>query len=120
MPNDRPSDAYRCGQLYAALEALQTLADVDFRSLSRPESRQKAARRPRPEIQPRLWESGRYLDKARMKGRGPAAGAVFRSIPGLMPSTRHLPDTLSDDQQKEFEQGRQAQVEAIGEESADR
>ncbi|MFF1834603.1 hypothetical protein ACFVXE_10425 [Streptomyces sp. NPDC058231] len=115
-----PNDAYRCGQLYAALEALQSLADVESRSLSHPESRQKAARQPLTHMKLRLWTAGKYLEFAWRRGRGPAAGAVFRSIPELMPPGRELPGTLSADGQKEFERGRQAQVEAIGKASVDR
>ncbi|MFG2624685.1 hypothetical protein [Streptomyces sp. NPDC048473] len=123
MPDDRPTDACLCGQLYAALEVLQRLGDIGFRALGREESRQKAAKKPRTEMTVPLHTVGKSLYWARLRGHGPAAGAVFRSIPDLMPSTRDLPATLNPDQQKEFLQGRQTQlgaIEKIGKEAAGR
>ncbi|MER5357477.1 hypothetical protein [Streptomyces sp. NPDC002785] len=113
MPEERPTDAHLCGQLYATLEVLQRLADIGFRALGREESRQRAAKKPRTEMTVPLHTVGKSLYWARLRGHGPAAGAVFRSIPDLMPSARDLPATLNPDQQKEFLQGWQAQLDAI-------
>ncbi|MEV6164673.1 hypothetical protein AB0L71_22640 [Streptomyces sp. NPDC052052] len=113
MPDDLPTDAHICGQLYAALEVLQRLGDIGFRALGREESRQRAAKRPRTEMTVPLHTAGKSLYWARLRGRGAAAGAVFRQIPDLMPSTRDLPASLSEEQQKQFLQGRQAQLDVI-------
>ncbi|MFF8912028.1 hypothetical protein ACF08M_01565 [Streptomyces sp. NPDC015032] len=119
MPDDRPTDAHLCGQLYAALEVLQQLGDIGFRALGREESRQKAAKRPRTEMTVPLHTVGKSLYWARLRGRGAAAGAVFRSIPDLMPSARDLPAALSPAQQEEFLRGRRAQLDAIAKTGAE-
>ncbi|MFD3655723.1 hypothetical protein ACTU45_23460 [Streptomyces sp. 24-1644] len=117
MPVEQPSDAYRSGQLYAALEALQKLGDVGFRALGRPESRARAAAKPLTHLRDPLWMVGRSYDAARRRGRAAAAGSVFRSIPDLMPSGKELPGSLGPEEQKEFLLGRQAQEDAIAEET---
>ncbi|MEU9623535.1 hypothetical protein ACIODT_23360 [Streptomyces sp. NPDC088251] len=119
MPDDRPTDAHLCGQLYAALEVLQRLGDIGFRALGREESRQRAARRPRTEMTVPLHTVGKSLYWARLRGHGAEAGAVFRSVPDLMPAARDLPAALSPDQQKEFFRGRQEQLDAIAKAAAE-
>ncbi|MFF2325604.1 MULTISPECIES: hypothetical protein [unclassified Streptomyces] len=114
MPEEPPTDAHLCGQLYAALEVLQRLADIGFRALGREDTRQRAARKPRTEMTVPLHTVGKSLYWARLRGHGPVAGAVFRSIPDLMPSTRDLPAVLNADQQKDFLRGREAGLEALG------
>lgn len=113
MSDDRPTDAHLCGQLYAVLEVLQQLGDVDFRALARENTRLRASKRPRTEMTTPLHTVGKSLYWARMRGNGVAAGAVFRTIPDLMPSTRDLPGSLDPDQQQEFLRGREAGLEAL-------
>ncbi|MFC9244438.1 hypothetical protein ACFT7S_10530 [Streptomyces sp. NPDC057136] len=117
MSGEQPSDAYRSGQLYAALATLQKLGDIDFCALGRPESRARAAAKPLTHLREPLWMVGKSYDAARRRGRAAAAGAVFRSIPDLMPSGRELPGSLGPEQQQEFLLGWQAQVDAIAEET---
>ncbi|MER6606435.1 hypothetical protein ABT282_11145 [Streptomyces sp. NPDC000927] len=113
MSDDRPTDAHLCGQLYAALEMLQRLGDIDFRALGRENTRLRASKRPRTEMTTPLHTVGKSLHWARMRGNGAAAGTVFRTIPDLMPSTKDLPGSLNPDQQQEFLRGREAGLEAI-------
>ncbi|MFF3735034.1 hypothetical protein ACFYXM_33340 [Streptomyces sp. NPDC002476] len=113
MSDDRPTDAQLCGRLYAALEVLQRLGDIDFRALSRENTRLRASKRPRTEMTTPLHTVGKSLHWARMRGNGAAAGAVFRTIPDLMPSAKDLPGSLNPDQQQEFLRGREAGLEAI-------
>ncbi|WP_335936699.1 hypothetical protein [Streptomyces sp. PTD5-9] len=114
MPDDRPpTDAHLCGRLYAALEVLQRLGDIDFRALGRESTRLRASKRPRTEMTTPLHTVGKSLYWARMRGNGVAASAVFRTIPDLMPSGRDLPGSLNPDQQREFLRGRLAGLEAI-------
>ncbi|MFB7916678.1 hypothetical protein [Streptomyces sp. NPDC056061] len=113
MPDDRPTDAHLCGQLYAALEVLQRLGDVGSRALGREDLRLRASKRPRTEMTVPLHTVGKSLYWARMRGHGVAAGAVFRTIPDLMPAAKDLPGSLTADQQEEFLRGRLARLETI-------
>ncbi|MDP5312038.1 hypothetical protein [Streptomyces poriferorum] len=118
MSEGRPTDAYRCGQLYAALETLQLLADIGSRALGRADTRENAARRPRTHMTEPLIMVGRSLHSARLRGRAAAAGAVFRMIPDLLPAARDLPGSQDAGQCEEFARGRREQLEVIGKETA--
>ncbi|MFI6059578.1 hypothetical protein [Streptomyces sp. NPDC051286] len=109
MPNDQPSDAYRCGQLYAALAALEKLSKGERHSLGRLGARVEAAQQPRDRLTGHLKAVGEYVVDARKQGRGPAATAILRSLPDLLPDGRELPHKLNTAQQEEFCDGRHAQ-----------
>ncbi|MFF9346856.1 hypothetical protein [Streptomyces sp. NPDC014734] len=113
MPEDQPTDAHLCGQLYAALEVLQRLGDVGSRALGREALRLRASKRPRTEMTVPLHTVGKSLYWARLRGHGVAAGAVFRTIPDLMPAARDLPGSLTTGQQEEFLRGRLDRLETI-------
>ncbi|WP_328948619.1 hypothetical protein OG778_09520 [Streptomyces sp. NBC_00184] len=118
MSEGQPTDAYRCGQLYAALETLQLLADIGSRALGRADTQENAARRPRTHMTEPLIMVGRSLHSARLRGRAAAAGAVFRMIPDLLPAARDLPGSQDAGQCEEFARGRRDQLEVIGKETA--
>nr|WSW69137.1 hypothetical protein OG461_24730 [Streptomyces sp. NBC_00995] len=118
MSQAQPTDAYRCGQLYAALESLELLAGIGSRALGRADTRENAAKRPRTHLTEPLIMVGRSLHCARLRGRATAAGAVFRMIPDLLPAARDLPGTQDTGQREEFARGRRDQLEIIAKETA--
>lgn len=114
MSDGQPSDAYRCGQSYAALAALERLGSPSAKaSLDRPGERSKASQNPRGTLKAHLDRAVTYLMHARSRRKGPEAAAIFRSIPELLPAAKDLPSSLGFAQQDDFSQGWHAQVKAL-------
>ncbi|MFI7287086.1 hypothetical protein ACIBRY_10610 [Streptomyces anulatus] len=76
MANDRLTEAYRCGQLYAALAALERLGEGTHHSLGKPGTRRQVSTEPRKHLTVHLWQAGRYLAGA--ANRDPAERARFQ------------------------------------------
>lgn len=114
MANDRLTEAYRCGQLYAALAALERLGGT-HRSLGKPGTRRQVSTEPRKHLTVHLWQAGRYLAAAANQGEGPAASVIFRQLPDLLPRRRELPGEIRDPAERaRFQEGVEAQEAAIG------
>ncbi|MFJ9109357.1 hypothetical protein [Streptomyces sp. NPDC102283] len=106
MANAQPTDAYRCGQLYAVITALEKLASPNGRSaLDQPGTRARAAKRPYEFLHKPLNRAVEFLMAARVRRKGAEAEALFLAIPGLLPDSLNLPRTLSDAQQEQFGDG---------------
>ncbi|WP_327367516.1 hypothetical protein [Streptomyces sp. NBC_01217] len=119
MTSDQPvrhPEAYRCGRLYAAVAALQRLAENEHHRLGRPEFVARAAAQPEKNLRPYLREVGHYLVQARIRGRRAAADPVFRSLPDFLPPDSDVPNSLNPDQQVDFHRGREAQAALIAKE----
>ncbi|MFJ7492130.1 MULTISPECIES: hypothetical protein [unclassified Streptomyces] len=112
----RHAEAYRCGRLYAAIAALQRLAQNEHHKLGRPESVARAAARPEPILRDPLREVGHYLVQARIRGQGAAADPVFRSIPDFLPPAKDVPSRLEDDERLDFHRGLEDQAALIAKE----
>lgn len=114
MANDRLTEAYRCGRLYAALAALERLGGGAHHSLGRPGTRRRLSTEPRKHLTVHLWQAGRYLAEATDRDQGPAAAVVFRQLPDLLPLRRELPGEIRDPAERaRFQEGVQAQEAAI-------
>ncbi len=110
MANDRLTEAYRCGQLFAALAALERLSEGTHHSLGKPGMRRQLSTEPRKHLTVHLWQAGRYLAGATNQGQGPAAAVIFRQLPGR----RELPGEIRDPAERaRFQEGVQAQEAAI-------
>ncbi|MGW0933363.1 hypothetical protein [Streptomyces sp. NPDC002666] len=114
MSDAQPTDAYRCGQLYAALAALERLGAPNAKAtLDRPGARATASKNPRGALKDHLDRVVTYLMRAQNQRKGEASVAIFRSLPDLLPRTRELPGSLNPSQQEEFCDGWHAQVQAL-------
>ncbi|MFI2113095.1 hypothetical protein ACH489_01400 [Streptomyces rubiginosohelvolus] len=106
MANALPTDAYRCGQLYAVITALEKLASPNGRSaLDLPGARAKAAKRPYDHLHKPLNRAVEFLMAARARRKGTEAEALFLAIPALLPQTLNLPRSFGDTQQEQFGDG---------------
>ncbi|MEV5653081.1 hypothetical protein [Streptomyces sp. NPDC052291] len=115
MADGQPTDAYRCGQLYAALAALERLGAPDGRAkLDNRTTRAKASENPRGTLKLHLPRVMSHLMRAQKSPRGGEAVKVFRSIPELLPRSRELPGSLNHAQRDDFLQGCLAQEKALG------
>ncbi|ROV64421.1 hypothetical protein [Streptomyces globisporus] len=94
MAIDRLTEAYRCGQLYAALAALERLCGGTHHPLDDPAKRRQVSTEPRKHLAPHLWKATRSLVDATNQGRGKAAAVVFRQLPDLLPLRRELPGEI--------------------------
>ncbi|WP_228991311.1 hypothetical protein [Streptomyces sp. DH8] len=120
MANDRLTEAYRCGQLFAALAALERLSEGAHHSLGKPGTRRQLSTEPRKHLTLHLWQAGRYLLGAANRGEGRAAGVIFRQLPDLLPLRRELPGEIRDAAERaRFQEGVTAQEAAIGKALAD-
>ncbi|MEV3892992.1 hypothetical protein [Streptomyces anulatus] len=114
MANDRLTEAYRCGQLFAALAALERLSEGPHHSLGKPGVRRQLSTEPRKHLTVHLWQAGRYLAGATNRDQGPAASVIFRQLPDLLPRRRELPGEIRDPAERaRFQEGVQAQEAAI-------
>ncbi|MCX4969489.1 hypothetical protein OHA98_32980 [Streptomyces sp. NBC_00654] len=114
MTTDQLTEAHRCGRLYAALAELQKLSTGAHHSLGSPGPAQQIATEPRKHLTEHLEKAGRYLLDARNRGNGPAAAAVFRMLPDLLPEAKELPGDLRTDEKRErFGEGRDQQAAEI-------
>jgi hypothetical protein len=114
MPNDRPTDAYRCGQLYAALAELEKLSAPGRKpSLGEPGARAKASKNPHGSLHRHLARVVEYVMAAQAQRQGSTAALIFQSIPELLPRAKELPRSFGDIQQEEFCHGWHAQVKAL-------
>ena len=109
MPNSGHAEAYRCGQLYAALAALQKCSDGAHHSLGRPATVKDILRSPSKVLNDHLWRVGKYLVTAHNKGYGAEAAVLFRSIPDLLPTRKEPPFALDAGQREQFQLGADAQ-----------
>ncbi|MET7367886.1 hypothetical protein ABZS61_18920 [Streptomyces sp. NPDC005566] len=109
MPNSRHAEAFRCGQLYAALAALQKCSDGPHHSLGLPSTVKDIVRSPSKVLNEHLWRVGKYLITAHNKGRGAEAAVLFRSIPDLLPTRKEPPFALDAGQREQFHLGVEAQ-----------
>ncbi|MFD5647125.1 hypothetical protein ACFWIP_36385, partial [Streptomyces anulatus] len=82
MANDRLTEAYRCGQLFAALAALERLSEGTHHSLGKPGVRRQVSTEPRKHLTMHLWQAGRYLAGAANRDQGPAAAGFIRASAG--------------------------------------
>ncbi|MET8935651.1 hypothetical protein ABZX28_01360 [Streptomyces rubiginosohelvolus] len=115
MAIDRLTEAYRCGQLYAALAALERLGGGAHHPLDDAARRRQVSTEPRKHLTPHLWKATRSLVEATDQGRGKAAAVIFRQLPDLLPLHRELPGEIRDTAERaRFEEGVQAQEAAIG------
>ncbi|MEU2099277.1 hypothetical protein [Streptomyces globisporus] len=115
MAIDRLTEAYRCGQLYAALAALERLCGGTHHPLDDPARRRQVSTEPRKHLAPHLWKATRSLVDAAGQGRGKAAAVIFRQLPDLLPLRRELPGEIRDAAERaRFEEGVRAQETAIG------
>ncbi|MEV5602855.1 hypothetical protein AB0L33_15570 [Streptomyces sp. NPDC052299] len=114
MADGQLTDAYRCGQLYAALAALERLGSSNGKaSLDDKGARSKASEKPLNELRRHVEQVVPYLMQAQQLRRGPQAAAVFRAIPELLPHAKELPAHLSHAQREDFHLGWCAQVKAL-------
>ncbi|MEU2248808.1 hypothetical protein [Streptomyces sp. NPDC019224] len=114
MADGQPTDAYRCGQLYAALAALERIGAPNGKvSLDDKETRSKAAANPRTELKGPLERVVAHLMRAQQARKGPEAAALFRSIPDLLPRSKELPVGLGRVERDDFYQGLCAQEKAL-------
>ncbi|MFI1248337.1 hypothetical protein ACH4TY_16795 [Streptomyces anulatus] len=114
MAIDRLTEAYRCGQLFAALAALERLSEGTHHSLGKPGVRRQLSTEPRKHLTVHLWQAGRYLADATNRDQGPAAAVIFRQLPDLLPRRRELPGEIRDPAERaRFQEGVQAQEAAI-------
>ncbi|MFD9498849.1 hypothetical protein [Streptomyces sp. NPDC060035] len=109
MPNSGHAEAFRCGQLYAALAALQECSDGPHHSLGRSATVKDILRAPSKVLNDHLWQVGKYLITARNRGEGAAAAVLFRSIPDLLPTRKEPPYALDPGQREQFRLGVEAQ-----------
>lgn len=71
MSDAQPTDAYRCGQLYAALAALERLSAPNAKAtLDRPGARATASKNPRGALKDHLDRVVTYLMRAQNQRRG--------------------------------------------------
>ncbi|WP_326765699.1 hypothetical protein OG978_14910 [Streptomyces sp. NBC_01591] len=112
----RHSEAYRCGRLYAAVAALQRLAQNEHHGLGQPGVAEKAAARPEPHLREPLREIVHYLVQARIRGQGAAADPVFRSLTDFLPPAKNVPTSLNVDERPDFHRGREEQAALIAKE----
>ncbi|WP_103507335.1 hypothetical protein [Streptomyces sp. SM13] len=115
MAIDRLTEAYRCGQLYAALAALERLGGGAHHPLDDPARRRQVSTEPRKHLAPHLWKATRSLVDATGQGRGKPAAVIFRQLPDLLPLRRGLPGEIRDPAERaRFQEGVTAQEAAIG------
>jgi hypothetical protein len=107
------SDPYRCGQLYASLEALFIIGTGD-RTLSRPEVFARASRAPSAELRRHLRSAGEQVDEAKRKKPEQAAAAaeVFAEIPGFIPLGGIPKGGFDNSRSQDFNDGRCSQISA--------
>ncbi|MGC5412184.1 hypothetical protein ACPXCX_52345, partial [Streptomyces sp. DT225] len=106
MADGQLTDAYRCGQLYAALAALERLGSSNGKvALDDKDVRSKAAENPRGTLPNYLKQAVAYLMAAQHRRKGAEAATVFRAIPDLLPRTKELPGSLSYAQRDDFYMG---------------
>lgn len=110
MANDRLTEAYRCGQLFAALAALERLSEGPRHSMGKAGTRRQLSTELRKHLTVHLWQAGRYPVGATNRGEGPAAAVVFRQLPDLLPLRRELPGEIRDAPERaRFQEGVTAQ-----------
>ncbi|EHM27568.1 hypothetical protein SPW_3994 [Streptomyces sp. W007] len=71
MANDRLTEAYRCGQLFAALAALERLSEGTHHSLGKPGVRRQVSTEPRKHLTVHLWGAGGIWPARPTGTRGP-------------------------------------------------
>ncbi|MGW2282454.1 hypothetical protein [Streptomyces sp. NPDC001770] len=118
MNGEKPrTEAYRCGQVYAVIEVLESLHPGGGWKLSGESYRVETSVKPMGNLRIAMSGVGKHYIEARLRHPAGDVDKVFGMLRDAMPSEKDFPGSLDGEGSAEFLQGREDQIAVIKKET---